>query len=790
MASERKQTDQNPKDYYKRFHSKIPFLNGGLFEPMNQYDWKNINLIIPNSIFSNKTLISHDEQGNGILDIFKRYNFTVNEDEPLDTEVAVDPEMLGKVFENLLEVTDRKSKGAFYTPREIVHYMCSESLINYLENRLENSVPKKDIETFIHKGALLIENEQYVENRQKETKTYTFKLSESIRKNAKKIDKALENVKICDPAIGSGAFPMGLLHEIVTARQVINAYLKTDISTYQLKKHAIYENIYGVDIEKSAVDIARLRFWLSLIIDDTEPKPLPNLDYKIMQGNSLLESFEGIDLSRFTETENKPKTELFEDHSFEGEINFNENKKAVAELMKSYFKETCKIKKQEIQGKIDNIINTFLKNTIEKEEQKIQKKIPELQKQITDTQAGSTTTQAKKKKKEKDLEKLANNLNKKIKELNSIKNKKTQLLEIQKTKEKPYFLWNLFFKEVFDKGGFDIVIGNPPYIQLQKAIPGSNLKFADLYKNAKYQTFERTGDIYALFYEKGTNLLKENGIISYITSNKWMRANYGKSLREFFALKNPLKLIDLGPGVFETATVDTNIIFVQNKKTKQHQLKAITLNKNITELDKQDFTLMDELSEESWVILSETEKLLKQKIENIGTPLKDWDINIYRGVLTGYNEAFIINGATKDRLIEQDPKSAEIIKPILRGRDIKRYKAEFADLWLINSHNGVKADHLITKNIKKPYYKITDDFGIEILKQKAFEIPPVNINDYPAVKKHLSQYWDRLKRRDDKGITPYNLRNCAYIQEFEKEKIVWGSVSETYYTFVEKILFY
>ncbi len=694
LANERKESDDNPKDYYKRFAGKIPFLNGGLFEPTNEYDWRNINLIIPNNIFSNNTLIAHDEEGTGILDVFKRYNFTVKEDEPLDIEVAVDPEMLGKVFENLLEVTDRKSKGAFYTPREIVHYMCQESLINYLDTKLNKDsavykefgskqsdlfdntvkkgqlsletkedniiISKEDIEIFIRKGTLILENEQHVENLQKETKTYNFKLPETIRNNAKKIDKVLENVKICDPAIGSGAFPVGLLHEIVTARQVINTYLKNDISTYELKRNAIYESIYGVDIEHSAVDIAKLRLWLSLVVDEEnyeDIKPLPNLDYKIVCGNSLI----GL------------PQDIMRDGELEQEIE---------KLKEKYFNITDKQQKHDLRIEI----NSKIKQLIKSAEQFISYRID--------------------------------------------------------------FDFSLWFSEVFrENKGFDIVIGNPPYIQLQK----NGGKLANLFKTLNFETFERMGDIYALFYEKSINILTKNGILAFITSNKWMRAGYGKSLRKFLSKKEALKLIDLGPGVFETATVDTNILILKNNKTSNLQLKALALNdKKEKPLENLEFTTLNKLSEKSWVILSPIEQRIKEKIERVGKPLKDWDIDIYRGVLTGYNEAFIINGQKREELIKKDPKSAEIIRPILRGRDIKKYKAEFADLWLINTHNGVK-----NEGIKR-----------------------INIEDYPAIKQHLDKYYDKLKKRTDKGDTPYNLRNCAYMEDFFRPKIVYPNMTK------------
>ncbi|HNZ29456.1 MAG TPA: hypothetical protein PKJ42_05625, partial [Candidatus Goldiibacteriota bacterium] len=272
--------------YFSQFKCKIPFLNGGLFEPINGYDWVNTDIVINNDVF------------NKIFETFNLYNFTVKEDEPLDKEVAVDPEMLGKVFERLMEVKDRKSKGAYYTPREIVHYMCQESLINYLITELDGKIKPEDIELFIHKGEFAVENDKA---KDEGTKSYPWKMPPSVRQNAELLDEKLKGIKICDPAIGSGAFPVGMLHEIVKARNVLTTYIgdEKNRTLYELKRHAIHENIYGVDIDPSAVDIAKLRLWLSLVVDEDNfenIKPLPNLDYKIMQGNSLLEEFEGVKL--------------------------------------------------------------------------------------------------------------------------------------------------------------------------------------------------------------------------------------------------------------------------------------------------------------------------------------------------------------------------------------------------------------------------------------------------------------------------------------------------------------
>ncbi|WP_433777823.1 Eco57I restriction-modification methylase domain-containing protein [Flavobacterium anhuiense] len=304
LAKER----DNENSYYKRFDCRIPFLNGGLFEA--DYDWLNANITIPENLFRNEEKNKSGDVGTGVLDVFDRYNFTIKEDEPLDKEVAVDPEMLGKVFENMLDITERKSKGAFYTPREIVHYMCQESLIHYLDNALEGKVKKEAVETYIREGHFALENDERVATKG-ETKTYQYQLPESIRLNADLIDQKLSDIKICDPAIGSGAFPVGLLHELVNAMLVLKPHLSYNYRTeklkgfgfqhresvsdsryiYRLKRHIIQESIYGVDIDASAIDIARLRLWLSLVVDEDDLDPietLPNLDYKIVCGNSLI----------------------------------------------------------------------------------------------------------------------------------------------------------------------------------------------------------------------------------------------------------------------------------------------------------------------------------------------------------------------------------------------------------------------------------------------------------------------------------------------------------------------
>ena len=612
----------------------IPYLNGGLFERDEEDE--------PESRFP-------ADYFKRLFQFFSEYNFTIDENDPNDAEVGVDPEMLGKIFENLLE--DNKDKGAFYTPKEIVRYMCKESLIAYLETN--TSIAKEKIRQFV-----LSPEEGVVD----------------IPENKKpKLLAALEEVKICDPAIGSGAFPMGLLNELLHCREALSG---ERYDRAEIKKSIIQNNIYGVDIEKGAVDIARLRFWLSIVVDEETPSPLPNLDYKIMQGNSLIESFMGVDLSKLTyekgHKKDKGEITLFDDEK-------NRLQKRVFQLLKAYYSCSDHDRKVKLQQEISDTINKQL-----------------------EAQAYDPVI----------LEQL----------------KKINLAENNK-----FFLWHTWFSDVFnrndDKNGFDIVIGNPPYIQLQN----NGGELAKLYEDCRFQTFAKTGDIYCLFYEKGWQLLCQQGHLCFITSNKWMRAGYGEKMRGFFAKHtNPKYLIDFaGVKIFDNATVDTNILIFGKEKNEYQTRCAVTdkLNKdslkNLSDFVQQQHTICNFSNEGSWVILSPIEQSIKQKIESVGTPLKDWDIKIYRGVLTGYNDAFIISTEKRDEILancqteDERLRTAELIRPILRGRDIKRYGYDWANLWLIAT----------------------------------FPSRHYNIEEFPAVKAHLLSFGkERLEQTGKKYI--------------------------------------
>ncbi len=337
-------TDRGHEAWCKTFECRIPFLNGGLFEPLAGYDWGKNKINLPNLLFTNQKRTDTGDVGTGILDVLDRYNFTVNESEPLEKEVAIDPEMLGKVFENLIEDNRRKGLGAFYTPREIVHFMCQDSLINYLDNRLNCRatppagrsvvVPLKDLEDWIHQSDQFA---HYAAAIAAGTKGDHYpKPSESIRKCAAEIDALLRDITVCDPAIGSGAFPVGMMTEIVRARVALTPYFNdvADRTPYHFKRHAIQSCLYGADIDVGAVEIAKLRLWLSLVVDEEnvqQVRPLPNLDYKVVAGNSLL----GVE------------THLFNAEQF----------KRLDALKPRFFDETNRTKKRELKHQIEALIH-------------------------------------------------------------------------------------------------------------------------------------------------------------------------------------------------------------------------------------------------------------------------------------------------------------------------------------------------------------------------------------------------------------------------------------------------
>lgn len=431
----------------------LPYLNGGLFE---EDEVDKLNIKLPASLFEN------------LFNFLASYNFTVDENDPDDAEIGIDPEMLGKIFESLLE--DNKAKGVFYTPKEIVHYMCKESLIAYLSSIVD--------------GELADAVRQFVEHHE---------LPEVLEPCREAIDTALREVKICDPAIGSGAFPMGLLNELWRCREAIEG---NSMERVELKKEIIENNVYGVDIEKGAIDIARLRFWLSIVVDAEKPEPLPNFDYKFMQGNSLIESYKGIDLSRIS---NRLRGGQSKSTQLLLGLDSDLSRKNLQRLLRDYFSVTDHRQKASMRQAVNDEVKRLIEDFI-----------------------GGTTS---------DLAKLDPSAN------------------------QDFFLWHTWFKDIFDKGGFDIVIGNPPYVVVE-----ANGKYY------KYET-EPCYDLYAYFFERAVKLLNNNGILSFITSSLYVKGLKYNTLRIF--LQNNTSLIAFrieGDDVFKNAGIPTATFIAKKGK--------------------------------------------------------------------------------------------------------------------------------------------------------------------------------------------------------------------------------
>lgn len=552
---------ERDEDFYSRFRCKIPFLNGGLFDPLRGYDWVHTDVLLPNDLFSNDEITSEGDTGTGILDVLDRYNFTVNEAEPLEKEVAIDPEFLGKIFEKLNAINDKnfkrfqeaersgkdsdirefnKKNGVYYTPREVVQYMCRQALCYYLETVLPGKCSREEIEDFVYRG------EQIADFEAQPTQKHDDKrLPDGIRNHAQDIDRALEQITVCDPAIGSGAFPVGMLTEIVRLRSVLNIPLEQKRSRYSLKRAVIEKCLYGVDIDPGAVEIAKLRLWLSLVVDEDdirEIKPLPNLDYKIMQGNSLLDRFEGVKLfddSRLSLIDLDAKADR-------AAIKDRANKLQSEFLTLHRAGKLTKIKKFEIENDIKRQQRALVALESAKGQRHIQddlidqfKESREKFKLLRQKHAEFFEVQSRKRKDElrRELEELEWDFM--VATLREDGNAEAlkHLQKLRNTSAKPFFLWKLHFAEAFqERGGFDIVIGNPPYVRAD--VDEAHLKLRrEIEDSGFYDTLWEKWDLYVPFIERGYKFLRPGGIITYIVSDAFCHAKYAQKPQNWF-LKN------------------------------------------------------------------------------------------------------------------------------------------------------------------------------------------------------------------------------------------------------------
>ena len=744
----------------------VPYLNSSLFEVTElESNTIKINSLSQRSelpLFTNSVLINRKVKQqfnslptlNYLFAFLDAYNFASEGSEEVQEEAKtlINASVLGLIFEKINGHKD----GSVFTPGFITMYMCREAVANSVLTKF---------------------NSFYNWNCTSVADLYN-KIDDISQAN-----QLINSITICDPAVGSGHFLVSALNELIRLKYELGILVDSEgkrikKSDYTLsiendelivtdaennlfeynplneesrriqetlfkEKKIIIENcLFGVDINPNSVKICRLRLWIELLknayytaeSDYKQLETLPNIDINIKCGNSLLHRFDltdsiksvlketGISITQYRNAVSKyknaqDKTEKWELDSMIAEI----KSKLTTEIGA---KEPKKLRLNKRRAELVNLLAPQLFEMSKKEQKNWQKRVDAVKKEIAELESY-------------------------FEEINS---------------NKIYlgaFEWRIEFPEVLDADGnfigFDCVIGNPPYIQLQSM--GTD---ADVLERMKYKTYVRTGDVYCLFYEQGMNLLKSNGCLCYITSNKWMKAGYGKELRQYFVTEtNPVLLIDFaGVKVFDTATVDVNILMLQKAINVQRTFACITQGinglQNLSDFVQQNGSECDFSSADSWVILSPIEQSIKRKMETVGTPLKDWNINIYRGVLTGYNEAFIITTEKRDEILancqseDERTRTAELIRPILRGRDIKRYGYDWADLWIINTHNGIKG-----------------------------KLPRVDVNEYPAIKAHLDQYWDKISTRADKGDTPYNLRNCAYMEDFYKPKIVWGNLNLT-----------
>ena len=742
---------------------KVPYLNSSLFE-VSQLERQTIKISgLDNSelpLFSSTVLKDGQKPRytklptlRYLLDFLDAYDFASEGAEEVQEQpkTLINASVLGLIFEKINGHRD----GSVFTPGTVTMFMSREAIQQTIVRRFNEemgwscndyeALKNKDIEDYAQANAIV------------------------------------DSLRICDPAVGSGHFLVSVLNEIIRTKYDLGILIdgsgkrikkqdySIDIENDELlvsdedgnpvsyipgnpesqriqetlfnEKRKIIENcLFGVDLNPNAVNICRLRLWIELLknayytrgSDYTELETLPNIDINIKVGNSLLHRFDlEQDISEILRKNNISISVYRKAVSDYKNAHSKEEKRALEDYLHQIkgnlrtqigLKDPKVVSLNKLKGELDNLLAPQLFEISKKELAQRDKLAKVLQAKVDKIQA----------------------------EVDEIRNNKIFV---------GAFEWRIEFPEVLDEDGrfvgFDCVIGNPPYIQLQKM--GTD---ADALQKMNYKTYERTGDIYCLFYEMGMKLLKPGAQLSFITSNKWMRAGYGRSLREHLSSQyNPTLLIDFANNkIFDSATVLVNILSLEKCSNQGHTISCSVEDgfdvSKLSDYVQTHIQVSSFRSDDTWSILSEIELSIKRKIEEAGVPLKNWDVEIYRGVLTGYNDAFIISTEKRKEILSncaddlERERTAEIIRPILRGRDIRRYGYEWADLWLINTHNGVKDS-----------------------------LERIHIEDYPAIKHHLDCYWDKIESRADKGDTPYNLRNCAYVDDFSKPKIVWGNLN-------------
>jgi adenine-specific DNA-methyltransferase len=779
---------KNPEYFIQIMEDKVPFMNGGLFECLDKpdptikgpqggdkiiyndgfSDREDNELVVPDFLFfdSDEEVDLSKDYGNakfkksktrGLFAILKSYKFTITENTPIDEEVALDPELLGKVFENLLasynpetKTTARKQTGSFYTPREIVNYMVEESLITYLKNELLKEeagileLGKSQVALFgneVKISQLTIEqkiDESPFRGKESELDLLLHQLVsyseinpfKEYKEVSKKIIKALDTCKILDPACGSGAYPMGILQKMVhilhkidpnntewKQRQIdrvnnaieelelindvdikdrsikelkaqiidIEASFSNNELDYGRKLYLIENCVYGVDIQPIAAQISKLRFFISLVVEQKVDATKENFGIRPLP--NLETKFVAANTLIGIEKPKNNQASLFD-------------RKEVQKLENDLKK---------VRHSLFSIKTPSIKRKLREQDKELREQISAL---LVEDYGNDTA-------------RLLANWD-----------------PYDQNSSSPFFD-NEWMFDISD--GFDIVIGNPPYVQLQK------LNGSEMYSKLGFFTYSKSSDLYCLFYEKGIQLLNNGGNLNYITSNSWMRTKYGQALRTFFADKtNPIQLINFEDvQIFDSAVVESNI-FITEKKPFEKVFQAVNLGSDfITGMDFKDYLIkkgvvLNELDNNGWILGDINVLDLKKKIEADSKKINELNLYIVRGFTTGCNEAFYINREIKTKIISEDSKSEEFINPILRGKDIKKWQYQFSD-----------------------YYALTI--------RRNFVI-----DDYLSIKKHLISFKNKLDAKSG-AAKWYELQanpSNDIINAFSIPKIIWGELSD------------
>ena len=755
----------------------VPYLNSSLFEVTElESNTIKINSLSQRSelpLFTNSVLINRKEKQqfsslptlNYLFAFLDAYNFASEGSEEVQEEAKtlINASVLGLIFEKINGHKD----GSVFTPGFITMYMCREAVANSVLTKFNN---------FYNWNCASVAD--------------LYNKIEDISQ----ANRIINSITICDPAVGSGHFLVSALNELICLKYELGILVdsegkrikKSDYTfsiendelivtdadnnlfaynplneesrriqeTLFKEKKIIIENcLFGVDINPNSVKICRLRLWIELLknayytaeSDYKQLETLPNIDINIKCGNSLLHRFDLTDSIKSVLKETG--------------ISISQYRNAVSK----YKNAQDKAEKRELDSMIAEIKSKLTTEIGAKDPKKL--RLNKRRAELVNLLAPQLFEMSKKE--QKDWQKRVDAVKREIAELESY------FEEINSNKiYLGAFEWRIEFPELLDTDGnfigFDCIIGNPPYIQLQSM--GTD---ADVLERMKYKTYVRTGDIYCLFYEHGMNLLKPNGCLCYITSNKWMRAGYGKELRQYFIAKtNPVLLIDFaGIKIFDAATVETNILIAKKESYTQNTLACIISNTDdlnkLSVLVQQQAVECNFAENDSWIILSAIEQSIKRKIEAVGTPLKDWDIRINYGIKTGFNEAFVITTDKRNEILancqteDERTRTAELIRPILRGRDIKRYAYNWASLYLIATFPSRHYDIEMYPAVKQ--YLLT--FGIEKLEQTG-KTYIVNGEKIKARKK-TNNKWFEIQD------------SISYWEDFSKPKIVWGNLNLT-----------